>query len=63
MTTNKKILLVGGALVLAYILLKKKKNTTISVNGKESLVPFDPTSVEKMPWVGVPDALPQIKIN
>ncbi len=63
MTTNKKILLVGGALVLAYILLKKKKNNTKSISGKESIVEFDPMSVEKMPWVAVPDALPQIKIN
>lgn len=63
MTTNKKILLVGSALVLAYILLKKKKNTRISVSEKEELVAFDPTSIEKMPWVAVPDALPQIKIN
>lgn len=63
MTTNKKILLVGGALVLAYILLKKRKNTTMELNGKESMVSFDPTSVEKMQWVAVPDALPQIKIN
>jgi hypothetical protein len=63
MTTNKKILLVGGALVLAYILLNKKKNTTTSLSGKEELVAFDPISVEKMPLVEVPNALPQIKIN
>jgi hypothetical protein len=63
MTTNKKILLVGGALVLAYILLKKKKNTTKAISGKESVVEFNPISVEKMPWVTIPNALPQIKIN
>ncbi len=63
MTTNKKILLVGGALVLAYILLNKKKNTTKAISGKESVVEFDPMSVEKMRWVAIPDALPQININ
>ncbi len=63
MTANKKILLVGGALVLAYIILKNKKNTKKLVSEKESIVRFDPSSVQKMPWVAVPDSLPQIKIN
>jgi hypothetical protein len=63
MINNKKILLIGGALVLAYILLKKKKNTTVSVRGKEKIVQFDPIHVKPMPWIGVPNSLPEIKIN
>ena len=63
MINNKKILLIGGALVLAYILLKKKKNTTVSVSGKEKIVKFDPIDVKPMPWIGVPNSLPEIKIN
>jgi len=63
MINNKKILLIGSALVLAYILLKKKKNTTVSVSGKEKIVQFDPLNVKPMPWIGVPNSLPEIKIN
>lgn len=63
MINNKKILLIGGALVIAYLLLKKKKNTTVSVDGKEKIVAFDPLNVKPMPWVGVPNSLPEIKIN
>lgn len=60
MISNKKILLIGSALVLAYILLKNKKNTKKDVSSKEKLVAFDPINVQKMPWVAVPDSLPQI---
>jgi hypothetical protein len=63
MVNNKKILLIGGALVLAYLLLKKKKNTMISENGKEKIVQFDPINVKPMPLIGIPNSLPQIKIN
>lgn len=63
MINNKKILLIGGALVIAYLLLKKKKNTIVSENGKEKIVQFDPLNVKPMPWIGVPNSLPQIKIN
>jgi hypothetical protein len=63
MSNNKKILLIGGALVLAYLLLKKKKNTMVSESGKEKIVEFNPISVKPMPWIGVPNSLPEIKIN
>lgn len=60
MISNKKILLIGSALVLAYILLKNKKNTKKDESSKEKLVAFDPINVQKMPWVAVPNSLPQI---
>ena len=63
MVNNKKILLIGGALVIAYILLKNKKNTKVSENVKEKKVAFDPLNVKPMPWIGVPNSLPEIKIN
>ena len=63
MINNKKILLIGGALVIAYLLLKKKKNTMVSVKGDEKVVEFAPINVKPMPWIGVPNSLPQIKIN
>ena len=63
MINNKKILLIGGALVLAYILLKKKNNTTVTANGKEKVVPIYPIDVKPVPWIGVPNSLPEIKIN
>ena len=63
MINNKKILLIGGALVIAYLLLKKKKNATVSESGKEKIVQFDPLNVKPMPWIGIPNSLPQIKIN
>jgi hypothetical protein len=63
MINNKKILLIGGALVIAYLLLKKKKNTMVSVNGDEKIVQFNPINVKPMPWIGVPNSLPEIKIN
>lgn len=63
MISNKKILLITSALVIAYLLLKKKKNTTISENRKEKIVKFDPLNVKPMPWIGVPNSLPEIKIN
>ena len=63
MINNKKILLIGGALVLAYILLKKKKNTTVSESRKEKIVQFDPIDVKPMPWIAIPNSLPEIKIN
>jgi hypothetical protein len=63
MINNKKILLIGGALVIAYLLLKKKKNTMVSESGKEKIVQFSPINVKLMPWIGVPNSLPQIKIN
>ncbi len=63
MINNKKILLIGGALVLAYILLKKKNNTSVSANGEEKVVPIYPIDVKPMPWIGVPNSLPEIKIN
>jgi hypothetical protein len=63
MINNKKILLIGGALVIAYILLKNKKNTKVSVDGKEKIVEFDALNVKPMPWIGVPNSLPEIKIN
>ena len=63
MINNKKILLIGGALVIAYILLKKKKNTMVSENVKEKIVEFDPLNVKPMPWIGIPNSLPQIKID
>jgi len=63
MINNKKILLIGGALVLAYILLKKKKNTTVSARGKEKVIQIYPSDVKPMPWIGVPNSLPEIKIN
>ena len=63
MINNKKILLIGGALVLAYILLKKKKNTTVSVSGKQKIVQVDPIDVKPMPWIAIPNSLPEIKIN
>jgi hypothetical protein len=63
MVNNKKILLIGGALVIAYILLKNKKNTKVSENVKENKVAFDPLNVKPMPWIGVPNSLPEIKIN
>jgi hypothetical protein len=65
MINNKKILLIGGALVLAYILLKKKNknNTTVSANGEEKVIPIYPIDVKPMPWIGVPNSLPQIHIN
>lgn len=62
MIYNKKILLIAGALVIAYILLKKKKNTIVSENGKKKIVEFNPKNVKAMPWIGVPNSLPQIKI-
>lgn len=63
MINNKKILLIGGALVIAYLLLKKKKNTKVGVDGQEKIVAFDPINVKPMPWIGVPNSLPEIKIN
>ena len=63
MISNKKILLIGGAVVLAYILLKNKKNTKIKIITKEESVPFAPINVLKMPWVAVPDSIPQINNN
>ena len=63
MINNKKILLVGGALVIAYLLLKKKKNTKVSEKGEVKIVEFVPMNVKPMPWIGVPNSLPQIKIN
>jgi len=63
MINNKKILLIGGALVIAYILLKNKKNTKVSVSGEEKKVAFDPLNVKPMPWIGVPNSLPEIKID
>jgi hypothetical protein len=63
MINNKKILLIGGALVIAYLLLKKKKNTMVIVNGDEKIVQFNPINVKPMPWIGVPNSLPEIKIN
>jgi hypothetical protein len=60
MISNKKILLIGGAVVLAYILLKNKKNTKIEIITREKSVPFAPINVQKMPWVSVPDSIPQI---
>jgi hypothetical protein len=49
--------------VLAYILLKNKKNTKIKIITKEESVPFAPINVQKMPWVAVPDSIPQINNN
>ena len=63
MINNKKILLIAGAFVIAYFLLKKKKNTTVSVSGQKEKVQFDPLNVKPMPWIGVPNSLPEIKIN
>jgi hypothetical protein len=63
MINNKKILLIGGALVLAYILLKKKKNNTVSANGEEKVKQIYPIDVKPMPWIGVPNSLPEIKID
>jgi hypothetical protein len=63
MVNNKKILLIGGALVIAYLLLKKKKNTIVSESGKEKIVEFVPMNVKPMPWIGVPNSLPEININ
>jgi hypothetical protein len=63
MINNKKILLIGGALVIAYLLLKKKKNTMVSESRKEKVIQRYPIDVKPMPWIGVPNSLPQIKIN
>ena len=60
MFRKKNILLLGGAAVLAYFLFRKKKPNS---DTKQKVVSFDPTSVESMPLVAIPNAFPEIKIE
>ena len=63
MFSKRNILLLGGAAVLAYFLFRKKKVTKVTPDGKEQLVAFEPINVQPMPWMAIPNSLPEIKIN
>ena len=60
MDKNTKILLFGGLSIIAFVLIYKKVVVNKMTTKK---VAFEPSNVEKMPWIAIPNALPEIQVN
>jgi len=61
MLSKNNILLIGGTLVVAYLLFRKKDTNKVVPTGEKKVVEFEPMNVQPMPWIAIPNSLPEVK--
>jgi hypothetical protein len=61
MLFKNNILIIGGTLLVAYFLFRKKNVNKVVLTGEKKVVEFDPMNVQPMPWIAVPNSLPEVK--
>jgi hypothetical protein len=61
MLSKNNILILGGTLLVAYFLFRKKNVNKVVTTGEKKVVEFDPMNVQPMPWIAVPNSLPEVK--
>ena len=61
MLSKNNILIIGGTLLVAYFLFRKKNVNKVVPTGEKKVVEFEPMNVQPMPWIAIPNSLPEVK--
>jgi len=61
MFSKKNILILSGTILVAYFLFRKKDTNKVVPTGEKKVVEFEPMNVQPMPWIAIPNSLPEVK--